>query len=456
MKLWRKSLFVLIAVTMSLALLLSGCGGNSTKGNEGSQSGNNESNNNGAVDVTSKKDIKGEITVGAWEYIEQSLQSALPEFNKEYPNIKVNFKVSPPTDHYQKLLLDLSSGQGAPDIVAIEIQNLAQYMELGKLIDVSNLMALYEGQFNEYKVQNATLNGKIYAMPIDSGPVGVYYRRDVFNKADLPSDPQSVAAQLATWDKYVETAKLIKERTGIPMLPLAGSTNDARFFQILMQQNETWYFDVDGKTAVDNDNTKQVLNLFKQLWDGEYTADVLDWTDGWYAVLNEGKVATLPMAVWMGGFLKSWVAPDTAGEWGVVPLPVWDGKSNRTSNDGGSYLAITDQTKNEEAARAFIEFMLAKNESQMSMFKELDSFPSLMTTYNDPYFAEEDPYFAGQAYRQVFAELADEIIPVNYTGSYSEANSLAQIEIQKLATNKQTVDQTLKAMQETIKSKTGR
>lgn len=451
MKAWKKPMSLMLVTLMSLSLLLSACGGGGNKGNDASPAATGSA----SAPAADNKDISGEITVGGWEYIQKSLESALPEFNKEYPNIKVNFKVAPPADHYKKLTIDLSSGQGAADVVAIEIQNLPQYMELGALEDMTDLIEPYKANFNKYKVDSATLDGKVYAMPIDSGPVGVYYRRDVFEKAGLPSDPDSVAKQLATWDKYLETAKIIKEKAGVPMLPLAGSTNDARFFQILMQQEGNWYFDKDGKTAVNNEKTQKVLDLFDKLWKGGYTADQLDWTDGWYALLKDGKVATLPSAVWMGGFLKSWIAADASGKWGVVPLPVWQEGGSRTSNDGGSYLAITNQTKNAEAAKAFVQFMLTKDASQMALFKTTDSFPSLETTYKDAYFAEQDPYFAGQPYRQLFADLADEILPVNYTGKYSEANALTMTELQKMATNKQDAAATLKAIESSIKSKTG-
>jgi lactose/L-arabinose transport system substrate-binding protein len=462
MKSFKKSLFVLLVLMLIVTLLLSACGGNNNTANQTEPSNTPDASNEVKPKTPDneqpkdKTEISGEITVAAWEFVEKAITPLLPEFNKEYPNVKVNFKVAPPADHYKKLLIDLSSGQGAADVVGIEIQNLAQYMELGALVDLTALTNPYKDQFNSYKIDSATLDGNVYAMPMDSGPVGIYYRRDVFEKAGLPSDPESVAKQLATWEQYVETAKIIKEKAGVPMLPLAGSTNDARFFQIIMQQQGNWYFDAEGKTVINNDKTKQVLQLFKELWDGGYTAEAQEWTDGWYALLKDGQVATLPMAVWMGGFLKSWVAPDTGGKWGVVPLPVWEEGGNKTSNDGGSYLAITNQTKNEEAAKAFVEFVLAKKESQMTMFKQLDSFPALETTYDDPYFAEEDAYFGGQAYRQLFADLADEIIPVNYTGSYSEANALTQTEIQKLATNKQDIDETVEAIEKAIKSKTGR
>lgn len=457
MKAWKKSMSAVLVTLMAVSLLLSACGGsNSNSGSSESEGASAPAATGSAsAPASDNKDISGEITVAGWEYTQKSLEAALPEFNKEYPNIKVSFKIAPPADHYKKLTIDLSSGQGAADVVAIEIQNLAQYMELGALEDMTDLIEPYKANFNKYKVESATLDGKVYAMPIDSGPVGVYYRRDVFEKAGLPSDPESVAKQLATWDKYLETAKIIKEKAGVAMLPLAGSLNDARFFQILMQQQGNWYFDKDGKTAVNNEKTQKVLELFDKLWKGGYTADQLDWTDGWYALLTDGKVATLPSAVWMGGFLKSWIAADTSGKWGVVPLPVWEEGGARTSNDGGSYLAITNQTKNAEAAKAFVTFMLTKDASQIALFKTTDSFPSLETTYKDPYFAEQDPYFAGQPYRQLFADLADEILPVNYTGKYTEANALTMTELQKMATGKQDVAATLAAIESSIKSKTG-
>jgi lactose/L-arabinose transport system substrate-binding protein len=441
----KKSLGIVLAGVMSFSLLV-GCG-----------SKNNDSSSNGASTAPADKtQISGTITVAGWDFIDKNIKSLLPEFNKQYPNIKVKTKVAPPADTYKQLLLDLSAGKGAPDVVTLEIQQFPQFMETGGLEDVTARLAPYKDQFNKYKIAAVTKDDKQYGVPWDSGPAGLFYRRDLFEKAGLPSDPEGVANQLSTWDKYVETAKIIKDKTGSSMLSLSKANNDARLFEMMMQQQGSWYFDKDGKVTVNNDKNKKILDIYKALWDGGLTENTQPWSDPWYAGIKGGKVATIPMGAWMGGFLKTWIATDAAGKWGVAPMPAMEEGGVRTANDGGSYLAITKQSKNKDAAWAFVEFMLTRTESHMTMFKNLDTFPSLETTYTDPYFSEKDKYFADQPYRQLFADLVKQMPIINYTKDYSQANSLMMTEIQKFASGAKDASKALADADSNIKSKTGR
>lgn len=411
-------------------------------------------NDNG--DDEGSEEVEGNITVAGWEFIESSLTAALDDFNAEYPNVEVSFEVAPPADLYRNLLLNLSAGSGAADVVAIEGQELARFVETGELYDITDRVEPYIDDFNDFKWADGMMDDQIYAMPWDSGPVGLYYRRDVFEEAGLPSDPESVEELLATWDDYIETAGIITEETDSKMLALPNSPEDGRLFDILMQQIGTWYFNDDGEVIVNNEDSERVLEFMETLWENEYTEDTSEWSDGWYASLSQGNVATLPMAVWMGGFLREWIAPEAEGDWGVVPLPVWDEGGYRTANDGGSTLVITEQSENKEAAWAFVEFMLTREESQLAMFEATDAFPSLETTYDDSYFDEEAPYFGGQAYRRLFADLVQEVPNVNYTGDYSEAYNLSLTELSRLGTGQQSVQETLEALESEIQSRTGR
>jgi ABC-type glycerol-3-phosphate transport system substrate-binding protein len=55
----------------------------------------------------------------------------------------------------------------------------------------------------------------------------------------------------------------------------------------------------------------------------------------------------------------------------------------RSANDGGSNLVIPEQSKNKEAAWAFVEFMLGRYDSQVKQFEMFDLFPTLESTFTD-------------------------------------------------------------------------
>ena len=44
------------------------------------------------------------------------------------------------------------------------------------------------------------VNGGVYALPIDSGPMARFYHKDVFDKAGVD------ATQVKTWDQFYEAA----------------------------------------------------------------------------------------------------------------------------------------------------------------------------------------------------------------------------------------------------------
>ena len=280
----------------------------------------------------------------------------------------------------------------------------------------------------------------------------MYYRRDVFQKAGVDIN------SIKTWDDYVNAAKVIKAKTGVKMLPLAKARNDARFFETLLWQQGIGYTDRNGAVILDKDPRASVaLNLISKLFKDDLTADFENWTDPWYKTMSDGEIATLPMASWMGGFLKGWIAPKTAGQWGVVPLPTFSGSRARASNDGGSHLALLDSSKDKEAGWAYIEYHLGRPESQLAMYKSADLFPSLESTYSDPIFNEPDAFYGGQKTRQVFADAVKTVSNATvYTADYPEINALMSLELQKLALGTQSVKDTLSNAAKSVRDRTRR
>lgn len=396
------------------------------------------------------------LTVWCWTYQQAVIKADLPGFHKLYPNINIKFKIMPPSVLYQNLLLALSSGRGAPDIAGIENSHLQQFIDTGGLLNITKLAKPYYNDFVAYKWVDAEKNGQIYAMPWDAGPVAFFYRRDVFKKAGLPSDPQSVEKLLATWEGFYNVAKIIKEKTGDYMFALGKTTNDARIFEMLLQQQKTGYFNREGDVIIENPSALRILEFFHTLWEANLVQNTTPWTNAWYAGMANGKVAGTIEAVWMGGFLKSWIAPKTSGLWGVVPLPAWEKGSPRTSNDGGSSLVITNQSKEKEAAWDFISYITANKNAQLTAWEVEDSFPALKSTYETEFAKEPSQFFGGEHVRELFASLAQQI-PSGwyYTANYSLANSIMSAQIGAYASGKITAIKALENAADQISRRTG-
>ena len=399
------------------------------------------------------------ITVWGWVYAVDCLKANLEEFTKANPQIKVVFKTVAPADIYLRLPTALANGIGLPDVVVLEDSHVAPMISTGGLLDLTARVAPYRAKFNVYKWAAVSSGGRVYAMPWDSAPVALFYRRDLFAAAGLPSAPEEVARLLATWEDYYRAVNTIKEKTGAYALPLSGPRNDGRLFEILLQQQGGGYFDERGRVILDDSRGSglKTLEFLGRLYKEGLAHESVPWEDPWYTAIREGKVATLIGGAYLESFLRNWIAPNAAGLWGVVPLPRWaQGEGARTAGDGGTSLAIPKRSPRTEAAWAFVRFMLARPASQLNMLKKYDSFPALEETYKDPYFQRPLPFYADQPVLGLFAELAREVPPWHYTVDYATANSLCSAEIQAYLMGSKDAKAALAAAASAIRAKTGR
>jgi lactose/L-arabinose transport system substrate-binding protein len=391
------------------------------------------------------------LTVWCWTPSDDALKTADAGFTKAHPDITLNYVQIKPQDVYQKLQLDAAAGSGFPDVSCIEDSHLAQFTKLGILADITKQAAPYKKQIQAYKWTQETLNGHVYAFPWDAGPMGLFYRRSVFKSAGI--NPSSIH----TWNDFYKAGLKLK-KLGIPIWLQSKSQNDARFFEDLLWQQGLGYVDAKGHVVLDKSpKVLATLQFLGKMWQSGILGDQAEWTDPWYAAITDAKVATLPMAVWMGTFLKSWLAPKTSGDWGVIPLPSWTAKGPHTANDGGSSLAIFKSSSNFNAAWQYVQWHLGRADVQAHMYQQTDIFPSLESAWRSPYMRQADSYYGGEKQRQIFETLAKQIPVAHiYSSDYEQMDSLMSTELQKFALGKETAQQALKNAASAIRSRTGR
>jgi lactose/L-arabinose transport system substrate-binding protein len=402
----------------------------------------------------------GKITVWGWKAAMDVIRNSgvLDDFKKDYPDIEVEIVEYSPGDVYQKLPLALSAGTGAPDVSLVENSHLAQFVDLGGLADLTDRVQPYLDKMNKYKWVDAEKDGKYYAMPWDSGPVVMYYRRDAFKAAGLPDDPDGVTKLIATWDDYLNACKTIKEKTGAECFSLNKANNYGRLYEMMLWQQGLGYYNDKGEVTADSPENIATLEKLGEFWKAGVVSDQLEWTDGWYAELasQDKPIASIVEASWMGVFLKTWIAGGTAGKWGVALMPAMKAGGLRAANDGGSTFVIPEQSQNKDAAWAFVEFVLGREQSQLKMFAYSDFIPSLETTYNDALFIEPDAFFNGQVARKTYAEVVKEVPPASVYGPhYSQMNGFVATAIQKFAAGQMSAADALKEAADAIRQQTG-
>jgi lactose/L-arabinose transport system substrate-binding protein len=395
--------------------------------------------------------VSGTLNIWCWGAARDSLKVVDAGFSKAYPDVKINYITLQPSDLYQKVQLDAAAGSGFPDLSCVEDSHLAQFVKLGVLADITSKVKPYIPKILDYKWQQAAAGGHYFAMPWDAGPLALFYRRSVFKRAHV--NPASIQ----TWSDYYKAGLKIK-KLGVAMWIQSKSQNDARFYESLLWQQGSGYVDSKGNVSIDKDpRALAALDLMGKMWHSGIISDQAEWTDPWYKTITDAKTATLPMAAWMGTFLKSWLAPKTAGDWGVIPLPAFAPNGSHYANDGGSALAIFKNTSNMDAAWAYTQYHLGRADTQSAIYKDQDIFPALESAWRSPYIHQPDPYYGGEKVRELFVAAAQHIPRATvYSSDYQQMNALMSTEIQKYALGKETAQEALSNAAKEIRSRTGR
>jgi multiple sugar transport system substrate-binding protein len=277
---------------------------------------------------------------------------------EEYPDIRKNRSNDPRAVLQQGCFAAaLAAGGGAPDISMIEINDVGDLL-CKAAFDVLCHTTMPENMKGLCLISGSGLDPRRKAAGVSWISVPqAFSRRDLFAAAGLPTEPEEVAKLLSTWQGYLDTGKLVND----PANNVFWTDNISNIPYIYFAHKN--FFDENLNIAFNNPRT---LELFKYALAGRQAnldARIPAWTQEWYNALGAGQIATTIAGSWFGGFLKSWVDPEGIGQWGVVPIP-----EDPLQNWGGSFLAITEQSKNKEAAWAFIEYAMTNADAQNRMF----------------------------------------------------------------------------------------
>lgn len=346
-----------------------------------------------------------EITVWAWE---PTLKDVVKAFQAANPDIKVNLQnVGGAEDTYTKLDNAMAAGSGAPDVAQVEYYAIGQYAIPGKLADLTALGAgelqskFTTGTWNAVTQANS---GKVYGLPVDSGPMALFYNKATFDKAGVTKAP-------ATWEEFYQAAKKIRALG--KNYYITAENGDAGFATSMMWQAGAKPFGVaDGQVTINLGEAGVVS--FAEFWqkmidEGLINTKVSGWSDDWFKGLGDGTIASLITGAWMPANLIG-SAPKAAGDFRVAATPVPTAGTTANSENGGSSLAILTSSQKQAAAYKFLEFNSVGD--GVAIRVKGGNFPSTTANLEDPAFLNHtDKYFGGQEYNKVLAQAAKDVLP---------------------------------------------
>ena len=390
-----------------------------------------------------------EITIWCWDpnFNGATMKEAGERYSKLHPDVKLNIVDFAKADVEQKLQTTLSSGntEALPDIVLIEDYGAQKYLQsfpdafapIGDSIDLKG--------FAPYKVQLATMNGKAYSMPFDSGVTGLYYRKDYIEAAGFTAKDM----QDLTWDKYIEIGKAVEAKTGKKMLGL--DPNDAGLIRIMMQSGGQWYFTNDGKANIaGNAALKAALETEQKILKSGITKPIAGWNE-FVSSFTSGDAASVVTGVWITGTVKS--QPDQANKWGVAPIPKLSiaGAASASNLGGSSWYVLNSSAEKAEA----IDFLAQTFGKDIDFYQKIlvdrGAVGSLLASREGPAYKAPDAFFGGETVWQNFSDWLGKVPSVNYGTFTNEVDAAVTAQLPAIAAGG-SVDDALKAIDAQVKT----
>lgn len=306
-----------------------------------------------ALGLVSPALAQSTITFGYWGDPPElpPFEEIVSKYQAAHPDVKIEIQHAPWSGYFTRLDAQLAAGAG-PDVFFIT--NVPSYASRGALAPLDDLIKASSFPIDQYvpsSLLTHSYEGKLYSIPRDSAPSALYYNSDAFDAA-------GVAYPNADWkwaDLRDAAIKLTTTDGGrITRYGLALESND---WATWVQQNGGKVFDDPLKPTTfllaepaaveaiqyigDLINKDKVTPNFLEAEQAGGTAQLFSSGQAAMVITNPSRLGTFA---------------DVPFKWAVANLPGGPTgiHSNRT---GGAGFAINANSKNPEAAWAFLQYL---------------------------------------------------------------------------------------------------
>lgn len=372
----------------------------------------------------------------------ETIKAALPEFEKQNPDIKV--KLEPiGGDYFDRLQVQFAGGTVA-DVILFEGVLGAEYIKEGLIADLTDTLRAQNTDQTKWRPGAPEIfkqGGKVYAIPFQLTPAVWFYNKTLFNKMGAP-EPDGTW----NWDKTLEVAKQL--------------TKPPESYGIWMTVD---MFHRYGAMGLQNSDHHWVTPDFKKTLFGEPGfADAIKWT---IETVQVHKVAPPPAEV--EGLLtagisnlfatgKVGMAPGNAGgvgsylrnigdrfEWDLMPTP----KAPLTHRGGGMWNdqphVVTSNAQKRgvlEQATRLVTF-LSSDDVQQIIARDRGSCPTTKAIQESDDYMKPPP----ASMKVVVDELQEQKGPLFFPNFLEWFNTVNK-EYELGLIGERSVDETIKAM----------
>lgn len=369
---------ILTICSIFFSLVISGC----TQAKTGEETAQVET-------IAEKSPAEEVITLSFWHtYSENSpendtlVNTLIPIFEEEHPNIKVETLIVPWEDFRSKLYTSIAGGV-APDLARIDIIWVPEFAEMGALVALDENMEDFQtiaDQVFSGPLSTNAWNGHYYGLPLDTNTKAWFYNKAMYEAADIlpPTSfdemlEQCEAIKAVYPDSYYFATDGTFAWVTLPWIwSFGGSITDDAI------TTATGYLNGPGTVAA----YESLLQLYNN---GCIAPVILGSGIDVFTGYAQDNYASLDNGPWTFSIIESQF-PDK--EVSVSAFPAGPGGSINVV--GGEDVVLFEKSKNKEAALEFMRFLLSE-EYQLKM-AEVGQIPVLKDAVNSDYM-QNHPYY---------------------------------------------------------------
>lgn len=266
MKRFSRLLAVLLSI-MVIASMLAACGntgqqqqtGSSTQGTSGTTASDPKQASGTIEFWMNPAGFQSDDAQKAWA------QKGIDEFNKIYPNMKVNITLLPWADSATKKQLVMSTGNNVPNAMYTFPEEMVVYAANDQLVALDEYFA--EEMDDLLGIPDSSYNGKLYIAPVLLATYGMVYNVDILEKVGW--DKNNLPKTLAEFDDFLKKCK----EKGYQSYVQSNLYDNLSGFSAILWSEDTDYITLDDKVEVGKDNQvfKDLYTYLKSWVDNGYT-----------------------------------------------------------------------------------------------------------------------------------------------------------------------------------------
>lgn len=375
------------------------------------------------ADSVMTRDAEGQ-TITAWGWDTPEFNRPILEYLQEVSGVTVNDVTYTNADVMNNVRVAAAAGVGLPDVFKRGSGDIPALVQMGAIMDITDLVAPYRDLLPEVAWEMVTYEGRIWGVPANSPAGGIFWRADVMEQYGI--DPASIE----TWGDFIAAGEtLASESDGavhIMTLPPVGLPTEVLWN--IQQGNRAEILSADDTVAIgpESEAWQKTLSEWRTLREAGIGREMDAWTEPWYQAIQDGSIAAFPFGTWFVETIKA-QAPDTQGVWTFTPFPATEEGGDRYPDFGSATAFISSTTEHPQAALEWVKAWTMDPHSTIDIgLQELGISVVSNAALTNEFVTAPHEYFANdQAYWEDATEAFANITYVPPTSIHSvEANDI--------------------------------